>query len=714
MKKRKKILLFINLLLFSICLCACINCQALAASSSSDILENDRLQVKMLNNYSELQITDKQTGTVWSSSMSDPEFDLSTVSVKWKEKMQSLFVLYVTNLEAGLGSVNVYNQTGMDYAVETYAVEDGIGVLYDIPNLEMNFCMEFGLTESGIKIRIPNEKIVENGDFSLVSIDLMPFFCGAVDGQKGYFFYPDGSGGIMRFDDPEHVSEMAVTYNVYGTVEKNQNILGFFEENEPQVMLPVYGANFGSEGFVAYVTEGEENAKITVTPSGDIVKANFIYPSFIYRRFFQDLRITSKPIVKYDDERLTTSYELRIDILQKDHAEYADMAVAYRKYLFTNDALAKREVFRYPQLALDLFMGIKEEGLIFDTLQKATTFAQAQEILEELDSEIEGEISTTLLGWTAEGYRTQPKYFPVNRKLGGSKGLKELMKYAEENDVSISLGADFLMATADATGYSERKDVVYLGNYQLLTDAFSSVRVLSPNVAEKLFDKFVKKAAKYSPAGIKLEKVGEMLYYNYGEENTVSISECKDYWKSMIQSVKTNFGTAICEGGNLYTLSAADRVTGIPDCDYGYRMTTASVPFYQIVAHGYVDYTGTAMNLGSDLEYMLLKWIEYGYVPYFELTYESSEILMDTDYNQLFTSEYAEWKDEVVKVYETIREALQEVHNEAIVSHEEVGKNVFCTGYENGIRIYVNYNAEVVSVDGVSVDALNYTVVGGK
>ena len=31
---------------------------------------------------------------------------------------------------------------------------------------------------------------------------------------------PDGSGAIMRFDDPSHMNEKAITYDVYGDITK--------------------------------------------------------------------------------------------------------------------------------------------------------------------------------------------------------------------------------------------------------------------------------------------------------------------------------------------------------------------------------------------------------------------------------------------------------------------------------------------------------------
>ena len=139
-------------------------------------------------------------------------------------------------------------------------------------------------------------------------------------------------------------------------------------------------------------------------------------------------------------------------------------------------------------------------------------------------------------------------------------------------------------------------------------------------------------------------------------------------------------------------------------------MTTREVPFYQIVTHGSVRYTGEALNLSSDARRLRLKWIEYGYTPYFELTYESAEKLVNTSYNELFTSRYWDWKDEVIATCQELKKVWDAIGGAKMVSHEEFGEGLICTGYDNGVKVYVNYNDEAVSVAGRKLDAMSWEV----
>ncbi len=697
-----------------LCLAICAVCLWLGlagkACAAGTVLENDKYKLELVNECSELRLTEKATGYVWTSTMSDPAFDLSAMKGVWPKKMQSLYTVSVTDLRKGVGTIVSYDQMGTPYTAAPYDTPYGLGVQYDVPAASVKFCLEFALNENGFSLKVPSEKIEEYGQFSLISIDLMQFFAATSDGQEGYLFYPDGSGAIMRFDDPAHQRENSVAYNIYGDIQNNQNLKGRFEQAEAEVLLPVFGANYGRKGFVAYITQGEETSRINVVPSTAIVKANYIYPTFLFRRGFNDPRVKGKVVQRYDDQQLMTEYEICYQILPDGQAQYADMAVAYREYLLSKGRLGKENENNGLCLALDLFMGVKEKGLILDTFQSVTSFEQAQEILEDIKGSVDLPLDVSLLGWIKSGYGTEPQYFPANSRLGGNKGLKSLAEYTSENGVRLSLGVNFLTADVEASGYSKRNDVVFLGNYQILTNKRSSVRVISPNVALENYGKFTKTAEKYKLGGLKLQNIGDMLYYNYRDKSPVLATECKENWKAMLADAKEKFGSVTSEGGNLYVLETADTVTDIPAEDLGYQMTTREVPFYQIVTHGSVRYTGEALNLSSDARRLRLKWIEYGYTPYFELTYESAEKLVNTSYNELFTSRYWDWKDEVIATCQELKKVWDAIGGAKMVSHEELAEGVFCTGYDNGVKVYVNYNDEAVSVAGRKLDAMSWEV----
>lgn len=159
-------------------------------------------------------------------------------------------------------------------------------------------------------------------------------------------------------------------------------------------------------------------------------------------------------------------------------------------------------------------------------------------------------------------------------------------------------------------------------------------------------------------------------------------------------------------------LPYATLLRDIPDKHSDYYFGDQSVPFYQIVVHGSVDYTCTP-NRAYDLQQQKLKWIETGSLPYFILTYESPIVLNKTSYNALFSSQYSVWKKDIEEISKEFNEKLADVWNQKIQKHEERDGAVIVT-YENDCRIYINYSEVDIQVDGLDISALDYVIVRGE
>lgn len=132
-----------------------------------------------------------------------------------------------------------------------------------------------------------------------------------------------------------------------------------------------------------------------------------------------------------------------------------------------------------------------------------------------------------------------------------------------------------------------------------------------------------------------------------------------------------------------------------------------------MVLHGYVYYTGQPVNLYYDTTEQMLKQIEYGYLPYYELTYSRSSLLANTPYSQLFTSHFAQWQQNVTETYEELNRELAGSWTQPMVSHEQLEDGFVRVEYADGTIIYVNYNSRECRADGVTVPAEDYLVKAG-
>lgn len=673
------------------------------------IIENESYRMEFTKDYSEFTLTDKKNNTTWVSSMNDESFDTGGVNAMWQKKLSSLFHINYTNLKKGLGAIVASPLLTMEYTAVGEYIEDGIAVTYNLIQPQIQLTLLFTLDEEGFRIMIPSEEIVEKGEFSIVSIDMLPYFAGASDQTEGYYLYPDGSGAIMEFTDNSHKNEKAMSYNIYGNIEKYSSMAIDFMKEEPEVLLPVFGAKLEENGFLAIITRNEENSRINLNCSNDVIAANGIWCQFLFRRGFEDPRVKTKKVLTYDEKLILGDREIYYRLLTTGNADYSAMAANYRNYLM-GEGVSYALEGTMPMM-LDLFLGIEEKGLLYNEFQRATTFLQGAEMITGLQAGGILAMDITLKGWTKNGYQSEPKQFPVNSSVGGESELKELISTAQSFGFPVMLEANLMEARSEYKGFSKRNDVAYLGNHMILTDADEELFLLSPNLVGQAAYSVMEKANNLGIEGFRFYGLGSNIYYNYNNSLYLTASDCKLDWMKILNKSNQSYGSTAVGGGNSYVFGSVDRITNIPSDDRGYMFTTTEVPFYQMVVHGMAGYTGLAGNLSSDLEREKLKWIEYGYLPYFELTYEGSKDLMYTGYNSLFSSEYSQWKERVISVYLEMQGAVGDLWNKTILRHESVLPEVYKVTYSNQTKVYVNYSNQDVTVDGTIIKALDYAVV---
>ena len=161
---------------------------------------------------------------------------------------------------------------------------------------------------------------------------------------------------------------------------------------------------------------------------------------------------------------------------------------------------------------------------------------------------------------------------------------------------------------------------------------------------------------------------------------------------------------------------------GLPQGSSDFISEAESIPFLQMVLHGYVSYSGEAFNVSGDYETEILKAVETGSNPSFRWMYEANTVFDNTPLAYKFYSvTYTDTFDRAVEIYKELNEAMKDVVNQPITNHEKVtavdaenGKTVsgvYATTYGNNVRtFFVNYNSfDVTLEDGTVVPAKDYT-----
>ncbi len=181
----------------------------------------------------------------------------------------------------------------------------------------------------------------------------------------------------------------------------------------------------------------------------------------------------------------------------------------------------------------------------------------------------------------------------------------------------------------------------------------------------------------------------------------------------MTENIKTAKQELIFDAENLYMLKYASKLIDIPVSSSQYVYETDSVPFLQMVLRGSIDYYAPYSNLGFYSDASVLKMIEYGAYPSFMVMEADNFSLSETPLENHFSLCFADWKTKIQDVYSQVNDALAGVKGAAIISHSVEAEGVYCTSYDNGVKIFVNYNNEdYVTEEGVKISAGSYAVEG--
>ncbi len=674
------------------------------------VAENDSFRFDYDEDGADVYITDKRSGKIWSNTVDEGYYPAELAN---RNVLSQLMTVTYASKEGKISMVNVFDNGASASNFKLNHRYDGEEVVLtmSVAAGTISFDIHMGINGDGFHYEIPAESVKETGSDMLVNIQMMPTFGAAVAGEEGYMLVPDGSGTLIyhkTYDDP---NARLYTYPFYGTDVQDIQEIG---ENEEQgyhnLMLPVYGISHGDGAMLAAVTEGEADTVLNIAPGGFRFSGlNRAYLTFNYRIYYSTV-VNGSDYIQIIPHNYVSDRSVQIFLLDKEHNTYSDMAVAYRGYLEGAGKLKAKENSGDIPLVVNFVMGANESSLFGKKLIAATTYSQAAEIVSDL-SESTSKLSVILEGWGSGGCDTLPTSPSLEKKFGGKRGWKELLAACEKADAALYLNMDFVNADEKTGDFNNRKDTIRSGFGSVVNDA--GRYLLNPaRVLEAFYDSAIKKRNLPEDGSIRFDTVGSLLTYDHSKSGATSRGAAQAAYEQVLEKASKELTQVAVTGGNQYVLPYAALMSEIPYTNSDYYLGDKAIPFYQIVVHGSVDYTSTAGNHSYDLQYQKLKWIETGSIPYFILTYDSPIVLNKTERNDLFSSEYAVWKDTAKEIAGEFNDRLKAVWNQKIARHEEIGGLTVIT-YENGACIYINYTEETVEMDGISVPAMDYSVVKG-
>lgn len=675
------------------------------------VAENEILRFDYDEEGADIYIVDKRTGKIWSNVV-EPTYYKEELA-NWNVMSQLMTITYAKE-NGNISMINVSDNgaKGNSFKITSKYQKEKLLLNVTLDTADISFEIHMWLDETGFNYKIPWESVKETGSDLLVNIQMMPTFGAANSEEAGYILVPDGSGTIVNYKSYDDPNAKLYSYSFYGTdVLDIQKIQEITEQGYRGLMLPVYGMSHHDGAVLTAVTEGEADTLLNVAPSGFKFKGlNRAYLTFNYR-LYSSMKVDDKEYIKIIPYVNKCDREVKMFFMDDAHNTYSDMAVTYREYLETAEILKQTKNSKEIPLVVDLVMGANESGLFGNKLIASTTYSQAAKIMNSLSKKVPN-LYVTLEGWGKGGYDTAPTNPKLERKFGGKKGWNKLLEASEKENVQLFLNMDYINADKETGNFNNRKDTVR-SDYGGIVN-YGNKYLLNPiQVLHTLFQNAVKRVDLNEEKSIRFDTIGSLLTYDFNKANPSSRTMMQHAYEKVMKEAASDLKNVAVAGGNQYVLPYATLMNDIPDSNSDYYFGDKAVPFYQIVVHGSVNYTSTAGNLAYDLQYQKLKWIETGSIPYFIVTYESPIVLNKTNYNDLFSSQFSVWKEEMIQICDEFNENLNGVWNQKIQRHEEKENAVVIT-YEDGSRIYINYSEESIIADGVQIPAKDYVLVKGS
>jgi len=690
--------------------------------------QNDHLELFMDNQMKSIMIKDRKSGYVWSSIPEEEGLQKERLNEEWIAALRSPFLVEYFDEESMQKRGSYLSLESTTEQIEQ--VPGGIKATYSLKKLDMTFSMEVKLESDSLVVRFDDQDIVENGKSKLASIQPLPFL-GAVlkDEIPGYILIPDGSGALIRFQGMHPRYDQAYDGRVYGmdlAVESSDRR----SINEQPILMPVFGMvhGTGQNSFLGIIEDGKHTSHIIAYPSG--VNTNYYWaaPKFILRyAYYQPTSKNMGGFNTFQAERNHEDRQVRYIFDDGLDADYVGMAKTYREYLKGLEILKTKSGSQENiPLHMELLGLEKESGIIGNSMVKMTSFEEAEAMVNELMDKGVHNLSVVFKGWGEGGLNgNNPDKFPVAKELGGKNRLLELKKILEERGIPLFLYADYTNAYGSNGGFSPNADAirtisnnVLSDTYYLWFDAESSsdltVYYINPKLSTEIAKSDAEQFDKMGMDSLALGKTGSLLLSDHHPKSKMSRMQAAGEYEKLAASLLGRMDHLGVYMPNEYLWKYSSQMFEMPLYSSQYMFSTDTVPFLQIALHGYVDYFSSPANYNANPQEYVLRMVEYGAYPSYKLTNEPSWKLKNTLSNDMFTSYFDDWKDEIASTYEKMNAVLKQVQDATIEQRNVLDWGVVEVVYSNGKKIIVNYRGKDISYENQMVPEMDFILVGGE
>ena len=673
-----------------------------------------------------IRLENKKTGAVLDSTVSD-EKDDGKNNASWTAYMKSGIVI-----TAIIGTLNTYqvDMNSVQNEISTWYTDNGIyAKIHFKGNYDFELGVEVSLNGDDLTVRIPDESIAEHKEGTYIStVGVFPFLGYTyLDEQDGYMLVPDGNGALIYLDDKEGRYTTGFSGLIYGIDDGMTNrtttstIWEHYETvtSANTVIAPAFGMAHteDDQAYLGIVESGDERCSIEVVPNGVMVDYNRCFARFLLRDVFvQPLnQSNSGTVPAVEQNRLHSDLTVRYRLLSEEDASYSGMANAYRAYLLGTGKLRKLDTAYNTRID---FLGTEREAFLMGTTPVTMTTAdQAADILNDLRGLGVMNVLSVYKGWQSGGlYDVPVDSLSADAYIGGNSAVKDLVKKQAELGNTIYLYDDAL--SVNAATHSTTYNVMKMVNKRTFENkthgqVYNTFYYLMPGRSSSDLAHLTKDISSAGIGNIALSGITGTLFSYSSKGSYYSRTDTMDIYEDAV-SAAGEICSVIAESPNAYLWKYTDAFLDMPLSSSDYMYLDREVPFLSMVLKGIVPMYSDYVNFEANKKENFLRMVESGMYPSFYVAAEDSSKLIYTNSSDLYSLEYASYRDTIVEYDRELRAIAGKTSGACIVSHELTDSGLAKVTYDNGVTVYVNYTGSALSDGDVTVDALSYTVRGGE
>ena len=145
--------------------------------------------------------------------------------------------------------------------------------------------------------------------------------------------------------------------------------------------------------------------------------------------------------------------------------------------------------------------------------------------------------------------------------------------------------------------------------------------------------------------------------------------------------------------------------------DSNFSAENFSVPFYQLVLHGNLNYAGEAWNLSRNQEKTKFVSLLTGANPYYSCVTDKKALESLQSDQDLYPTAFEVVREEIESIYAENKELYSLRAGEEVSGFEILQDGLYQVTYQNGVSVIFNEQKNAAEWDGQKIEAKSYSIV---